>query len=90
MFHTGNQADKVRAERRSGTQLFTDRVLKPQTRGRRDVLLKDFDTWTQAHFSEGVISILEGGQVDAERVSNMLVDYGRSLYLCWQTLLCLQ
>jgi len=49
MFQAASQADRARAERRSGTQLFADRVLRPQTRGRRDVLLQDFDTWTQAH-----------------------------------------
>ena len=49
MFQAASQADRARAELRSGTQLFTDRVLRPQTRRRRDVLLQDFDTWTQAH-----------------------------------------
>lgn len=39
-----------------------------------------FDTWTQAHFSESKFSILEGDSVDAERVANLLVGYGRSLY----------
>ena len=80
MFQSGSTADQARAERRSGTQLFTDRVLKPQTRNRRDVLLQNFDVWTQAHYSESIILILEGGSVDAERVANLLVGYGRSLY----------
>ena len=80
MFQSGSTADRIRAERRSGTQLFTDRVLRPQTRNRRDVLLQNFDVWTQAHFSESIISILEDVSVDAERVANLLVGYGRSLY----------
>ena len=79
MFQAASQADRARAERRFGTQLFTDRVLRPQ--GRRDVLLQHFlNTWTQAHFSESIISILEGDSVDAERVPNLLVGYGCSLY----------
>ena len=80
MFQPGNAADRQRAERRIGTQLFTDRVLRPQTRSRRDVLLRDFDAWTVSHFSESIITILEGEVVDAERVANLLVGYGRSLY----------
>ena len=80
MFQSGSAADRQRAERRIGTQLFTDRVLRPQTRSRRDVLLRDFDAWTESHFSESIISILEGETVGAERVANLLVGYGRSLY----------
>ena len=73
-------ADRSRAERRQGTQLFTDRVLKPATRSNRDNLLAKFDEWTRAYSAVSVVSLLEAQFVDADRVANLLVDYGRSLY----------
>ena len=73
-------ADKLRAERRSGTQIFTDRVLKPATRSKREGLLQKFDDWTWAYSEVSIIALLEAQCVDADRISNLLVDFGRSLY----------
>ena len=73
-------ADKLRAARRAGTHLFTDRVMRPETRKRRDVLLEKFDSWCFAEYGESVLSLLEAELINPERVGQMLVGYGRMLY----------
>ena len=73
-------ADRLRAARRAGTQLFTDRVMRPETRKRRDVLLEKFDIWCVAEYGESVLSLLESELVKPEKLGHMLVGYGRMLY----------
>ena len=73
-------ADRLRAARRAGTQLFTDRVMRPETRRKRDVLLEKFDSWCITEFGESILRILEAEMINPERVGQMLVGYGRMLY----------
>ena len=73
-------ADRLRAERRVGTQLFTDRVMKPQTRKRRDNLLALFEKWCLNSGEVSIMTILGKDGVDSEVVSQLLVKYGRALY----------
>ena len=56
------------------TQLFTDRVVKPQTQNRRDGLLSNFESW---YFETQEVSILE--LLDGKEVWSLLPD---SLFHC--------
>ena len=73
-------ADRARAARRSGVQLFTDRVMRPQTRKRRDDLMKRFDDWTGEFCGVSILLMLQSTSVDPEAVAHLLVCYGKSLY----------
>ena len=73
-------ADRQRAARRSGNVLHTDRVMRPQTRKRRDKLIEDFESWALASCGVSVVGVLDAVLVDAEAVATMLVAYGKSLY----------
>ena len=75
-----NQDEVHRAERRHGVVLVADRVLKAQTRSRRETLLDHFETWLLGHAMMTLHDLLEGPQVDAEQVSTMLVEYGKEMY----------
>ena len=80
VLQTESVADRERAARRQGTQIFTDRVLKPSTRSHREVLLKKFDDWTREFSGVSVAALLEADNIDPERIAILLVDYGRGLY----------
>lgn len=75
-----SNADHLRAARRSGNLLHTDRVMRPQTRRRRDKLIEDFESWALASCSVSIIGMLDAVSVDSEAVATLLVAYGKSLY----------
>ena len=79
-FRPENLEESERAARRLGTHLNQDRILRPQTRSRRETLLADFDRWLFENAAQSLDSILEGPHVDAEHVSELLVAYGRQMY----------
>ena len=76
----GSFADRQRAMRRSGNTLHTDRVMRPQTRRRRDKLIEDFESWALASCGVSVVGMLDAVSVDAEAIATMLVAFGKSLY----------
>ena len=73
-------ADRQRAARRSGNVLHTDRVMRPQTRRRRDKLIEDFESWALASCGVSIVGMLDAVLVDSEAIATMLVAYGKSLY----------
>ena len=75
-----SNADQLRAARRFGNTLHTDRVMKPQTGRRRDKLIDDFESWALASCGVSVVGMLDAVSVDSEAISTMLVAYGKSLY----------
>ena len=74
-------ADRVRAARRAGNQLFTDRVMRPETRKRRDVLLEKFDIWCRQEHGVGILNLLEADVLNPGKIGQLLVWYGRCLYV---------
>ena len=68
-------ADRERADGRSGTTLFADRVLRPQTRHRREDLLGRFDFWLREAHGLSVNGIIATQWVDSDLISRMLVEY---------------
>lgn len=75
-----NADERDRARRRAEVSLQSDRVLRPQTRSRREVLLCEFDSWIWQKEGVSLASILDVREVDAERVSELLVEYGKDLF----------
>lgn len=71
--------DALRAQRRAGINLVADRVMRPQTRSRRDGLLSDFEKWLST-FNLALSDVVDARDFDPERVSSLLVQYGRHLY----------
>ena len=69
-----------RAERRASVNLAADRVLRPQTRSRREALLTDFDVWLLQNSYQSIEFLLEARDIDAENIAELLVCYGRALY----------
>eukprot|EP00435_Cladocopium_sp_Y103_P043042 s6_g12.t1 len=72
--------DQRRAQRRAQVQLATDRVIRPQTRSRRDALLEEFDAWLAANAQTTLSALIEERECDPEYVSEMLVAYGKELF----------
>ena len=62
--------EREKANRRASVQLQADRVLRPQTRNRRDVLLKDFEAWLLQQHSVTLAQLVDVREVDPENVSN--------------------
>ena len=71
--------DFQRAQRRAGVELVADRVVRPQTRNRRESLLASFDQWLNK-WSLSVETLIDIKDFDAERIAGLLVQYGRELY----------
>eukprot|EP00438_Fugacium_kawagutii_P024998 Skav224819 [mRNA] locus=scaffold613:5807:6922:+ [translate_table: standard] len=72
--------DFDRAHRRQDVILVAGRVVKQQTRARRDVLLEDFDSWLVQFAKITLRELLDSGSLEPERVSDLLVAYGKQLY----------
>lgn len=72
--------ERERASRRAGVQLHKDRVLRPQTRSRRETLLHEFEAWLTEHESITLSQLLDGPTVNAEAVSDILATYGQALF----------
>ena len=76
-----NSADeRVRAQRRATTELQRDRVVKPQTRSRREVLLRDFESWLVENVQITLADLVDAPAVDPEHVSDTLAAYGRAMF----------
>ena len=69
-----------RADRRSSTRLVADRVLRAQTRDRREMLLNQFESWLIEHYQISITQLLDNRDADAETVSDLLVAYGKELF----------
>ena len=54
--------------------------MKPQTRGRRQILLDEFGDWLRAKAKISLEELVDQKEVDAEQVSNLLVEYGKELF----------
>eukprot|EP00435_Cladocopium_sp_Y103_P056526 s1300_g19.t1 len=72
--------ERERAARRSATVLIADRVVRPQTRSRREKLLDDFEAWLISKARITLAGLIDGPHVNAEEVSDLLVAYGKDLY----------
>lgn len=72
--------DQDRARRRQDVVLVADRVVKQQTRNRRDLLLEDFGAWLAKFARTTLRELIDGRDVDPEQVSEYLVAYGKQLY----------
>eukprot|EP00435_Cladocopium_sp_Y103_P046984 s552_g13.t1 len=79
-FGPATAEERRRADRRAHVNLAADRVLRPQTRTRRDALLTDFNDWLVRNSYESIGFLLEARQVDAEYVAELLVCYSKELY----------
>ena len=79
MPQTGSAADRQRAFRRAGVELVADRVVRPETRNRRDGLLADFDAWL-SQWGLSLEATVDAKIYDAEQISKLLAQYGRELY----------
>ena len=72
--------ERERARRRGGIQLQADRVIRQQTRNRRETLLSAFDSWLAESWRTNLHGLLESGHLDAEEISEALVAYGKEMY----------
>ena len=72
--------EKGRADRRANVRLAADRVIRPQTRTRRETLLRAFNDWLLANSWSGLDVLLGARDVDAGHIAELLVSYGKELY----------
>ena len=72
--------EQRRAERRAGAQLVADRVIRPQTRTRRDALIKQFNAWLLERAALTVQELVDSRDADPEVIANWLVIYGKEPY----------
>ena len=79
-FEPSNTAERDRAQRRAEVQLQADRVLRPQTRNRRETLLTEFEAWLISSHRITLVSLVDGREVNPEEVANFLVEYGKTLF----------
>lgn len=75
-----NAEEVRRADRRSNVQLIADRVVRPQTRSRRDQLLDHFNSWLLQKAEISVAELVDSKDADPETVAEYLVMYGRELF----------
>lgn len=72
--------ESEKAQRRAGVALIADRVLRPQTRTRREQLLDMFESWLLVNQRLTLEQLLNRHECDADFVSETLVAYGKELY----------
>ena len=72
--------ERGRAQRRATTELQRDRVVKPQTRTRRETLLRDFEGWLIENLQTTLVELVDTPAIDPEHVSDTLAAYGRAMY----------
>ena len=72
--------ESAEAARRAGVELKADRVLLPQTRSRREVLLDSFEKWLIEKMRITLEQLLEDAGTSPELVSECLIEYGKELY----------
>ena len=73
-------AERERAALRSTSFLPADRLVRKQTRDRRKKLLLAFRSWLWREHAVSYHALINGKPVDAEKVSNWLVIFGRELF----------
>ena len=76
-----NKDEEQRAQRREGTILQADRVVLQSTRNRRDQYLLAFDRWLSENVRITLECLLEPRSLDADYISELLVAYGKELYV---------
>ena len=74
------KADRERVFQRSGTAIISTRAVKEQTRDKRKLYLDRFRSWLWSEKGASLKFLLEVKPPDPERISNLLIDYGRALY----------
>ena len=72
--------EQRRADRRAGVQLIADRVIRPQTRTRRDTLIEQFNSWLLEKVALTVQELVDDKNADPEVIANWLVIYRKELY----------
>ena len=77
---TGGRQEAERARRRQDTVLIADRVVRKQTRDNTKFLLDQFNSWLLENAGTNVADLVDAREVNAEEVSILLVEYGKSLY----------
>ena len=75
-----NAEERAKAGKRAETVLQQDRVVRQQTRNRRELLLKDFEAWLVENVQTTLADLVDSHQVDAEHVSDILAAYGRAMF----------
>ena len=78
--HPVGSGEADRACRRAGNVLQADRVILPQTRLRRDVLLTAFDTWLAENLGTTLAELIGGRTINFEEVAEAVVSYGKDMY----------
>lgn len=78
--HPALSEEVTKAERRAANALIADRVLRPQTRSRREQLLEFFEKWLIEQQRMTLPQLLDQREVDAEYVSEIWVEYGEQVY----------
>ena len=75
-----NRDETAKAERRASVTLFADRVVRPQTRSRRDQLLLQFNEWLLTKAQISLDDLLGSRDILPEQISEYLVAYGKELF----------
>ena len=75
-----SRADKDRMLHRAGNALLTTRAVRDQTRDKRKVYLDRFKAWLWQEKGISFRHLMETRPADPEKISGVLVDYGRELY----------
>lgn len=73
-------AERLRCQRRDGNILTATRAIKQSTRDKRKVFLDRFRTWLWETKKISFRFLLDQKPPGPEKISELLVDYGRSLY----------
>eukprot|EP00435_Cladocopium_sp_Y103_P018494 s3398_g4.t1 len=74
------KADYERVLQRSGVLLVSTRAVKEQTREKRKVYLDRFRNWLWSERGVSLRFLLGSKPPDPERISGLLIEYGRALY----------
>ena len=74
------EVERQRSDRRAGTILIATRAIKEQTRSRRRVYLAWFCKWLLDEKGISFRVLIERRPPDPEQISDLLVEYGKSLY----------
>ena len=75
-----NSAEAKRAVRRAEVVLHADRVVRPQTRTRREKLLALFNDWLLVNAEISLTNLLQSQDFQPEDISELLVEYGKALF----------
>lgn len=73
-------ADRARALTRDGNHLVCIRAVRQQTIEKRKVYLDGFRAWLMKERGVSFKQLIELKPPDPERITDLLIDYGRELY----------